>query len=478
MRIRKDVWSLDAKDETLAWYGRAVLAMRKKPISDPASWRYQAAIHEYERAQDPLSSPSDKLPSASDQTKFWTQCQHGSFYFLPWHRMYLHHFEAIVAAEVHKLGGPKGWTLPYWNYSASAGARLLPPAFRSAKLADGADNGLYVEQRDPRCNLGEAFAHGRDTDVKACLQQPQFDSPAVGGSSSFGGPVTKFEHGGSTPGALELTPHGSMHVAVGGDTGWMSAFNTAALDPIFWLHHANIDRLWQVWLDIQGAGHADPSTSDWLRSVSFEFHDVHGKVVTMRPDEVLDTAKPPLDYTYDDVSNPIAQGEAASITPSVAMTTRVAPELVGATAQPLRLTDAPTHTVFSVAAPGGPQGVARPGGRIASASRIYLNVENLTSSKRVSAYDVYLNVPANSNPSDHEDLFVGRLAMFGLVEASRAKGTHPGSGLQYVLEVTDVVKRLAAQPGWDPAQLRVSFVPARKVVGAGVSVGRVSLYVE
>jgi hypothetical protein len=151
---------------------------------------------------------------------------------------------------------------------------------------------------------------------------------------------------------------------------------------------------------------------------------------------------------------------------------------VGATAQPLTLSDATTHADFSASAPSGPQAVARPGARLASANRIYLNVENLTSSSRVSAYDVYLNVPVGADPNDHEDLFVGRLPMFGLVEASRAKGTHSGSGLQYVLEVTDVVKRLASLPGWDPTQLRVSFVPARKVAGAAVAVGRVSLYVE
>ena len=35
---------------------------------------------------------------------------------------------------------------------------------------------------------------------------------------------------------------------------------TAAQDPIFWLHHANIDRLWNHWLQ-QGGGRADPTDS-------------------------------------------------------------------------------------------------------------------------------------------------------------------------------------------------------------------------
>jgi tyrosinase len=38
--------------------------------------------------------------------------------------------------------------------------------------------------------------------------------------------------------------HGSVHVRTGGD---MSSVPAAAYDPIFYLHHANIDRLWAVW---------------------------------------------------------------------------------------------------------------------------------------------------------------------------------------------------------------------------------------
>ena len=38
--------------------------------------------------------------------------------------------------------------------------------------------------------------------------------------------------------------HGSVHVRTGGDMGDVP---TAAYDPIFYLHHANIDRLWADW---------------------------------------------------------------------------------------------------------------------------------------------------------------------------------------------------------------------------------------
>src|SRR5262249_53088949 len=85
LRTRRNVWTLAPDDESLHWYGRAVDAMRHKSIAEPTSWRYQAAIHEYVQARDPLWQPTDVLPPVADRNTFWNQCQHGSWFFLPWH---------------------------------------------------------------------------------------------------------------------------------------------------------------------------------------------------------------------------------------------------------------------------------------------------------------------------------------------------------------------------------------------------------
>jgi hypothetical protein len=45
-------------------------------------------------------------------------------------------------------------------------------------------------------------------------------------------------------------------------TGWMSDPDCATRDPIFWLLHSNIDRLWKRRLDLDG--HADPFEAAWL----------------------------------------------------------------------------------------------------------------------------------------------------------------------------------------------------------------------
>lgn len=481
-RVRLNAVKLDKWDPILLWYARAIAKMRTRPLNDPAGWRYQAAIHDYVRQADPLATPADVLPSNSEQQRFWRQCQHSTWFFLPWHRMYLSCFERIVAATVVSLGGPDDWALPYWNYSddSSANARRIPAAFREAQTPDGVPNPLRVTSRNPGVNNGAIVADDDEVDIETCLSERSFVAQPAGGNPGFGGPRTLFNHGGGAVGFLERTPHGDVHVAVG---GWMGRFNTAGLDPLFWLHHANIDRLWTVW-QRRDPLHLDPSDTQWLNGVSFEFHDETGAVVTMTCDQVMDTAAEPLAYEYDDVSDPLAAGRTRGAAREAAMTDeeQPIPEMVGATDQPLVLTGKAESTSVPVTAPSGP---ARSRGAAAAPSRVYLNIENITGEGEPTSYAVYLNLPPGADPADHRDLFAGILPMFGVAEASRADG-HPGSGLQYSLEVSAVVRTLEARSDWDPAAVRVTFVPRRRSLPSEASrsaaaadpiqVGRVSVY--
>lgn len=117
----------------ILWYARGVAAMMARPIDEPTSWRFFAAIHGIDSnlwtALGHLNA-SDSLPSSRVTTTFWDQCQHGSWYFLPWHRGYLLAIEANIRAAVVQLGGPSDWALPYWNYF-KPGQDALP--FNSAQ---------------------------------------------------------------------------------------------------------------------------------------------------------------------------------------------------------------------------------------------------------------------------------------------------------------------------------------------------------
>lgn len=475
LKIRKDVWRLATWDPVLDWYARAVADMQTRPITDPTSWRYQAAVHDYVVGRDPIARAGEKLPSTAEQQKFWRQCQHGSWFFLPWHRWYLWYFERIVAATIVKLGGPTAWALPYWNYSdeRNPDALKLPPAFRATTMPDGRPNSLLVAERAPACNLGQAVGDALDIDLRRCLTEDMFSVTVFGRGGGFGGPSTGFHHSPGTTGSLEATPHGSMHSAVGGD-GWMSAFNTAALDPIFWLHHANIDRLWEVWRRRDPARHTNPTERDWL-TMTFDFHDAAGAVVTPSIEQVVDMTAAPLRYTYEDMSDPLAGVPPRLRAPRpLPMEVSPMPEMVAATSRPLTLGTGTTTSALSIQAPTGP---ARLRSAAGAARTIYLNLENVTGAGAVGGYAVYLNAPPGASASQRADHLAGLLPTFGLAEASRPDNEHGGSGLQIALNVTDLVSRLEAQPGWDSNRLTVEFVyRGAPTDAATIQVGRVSLY--
>jgi len=199
MRIRRNVWALenDPADRTLHWYAKAIASMKARPITQHNSWRFQAAIHQYLRSQDPLAVQGEALPSASDQANFWNRCQHNSWFFLAWHRMYLHLFEEIVAAEVLSQGGPDDWALPYWNYSRSVGEQRLPPSFRLPVDGTGASNELYLPQRSGAAN-GGIPAGAPSTDLTQVLRVGDYSVPANSPAAAFCGVETGFRRPGQS----------------------------------------------------------------------------------------------------------------------------------------------------------------------------------------------------------------------------------------------------------------------------------------
>ena len=58
--------------------------------------------------------------------------------------------------------------------------------------------------------------------------------------------------------AMEGTPHGAAHVSF---NGWVSDIPTAPKDPLFFMLHSNVDRLWALWQWLNArTDAADPNT--------------------------------------------------------------------------------------------------------------------------------------------------------------------------------------------------------------------------
>jgi tyrosinase len=272
--VRYEVRSAQGQN-ALAAYATAVTAMKARPESEKTSWAYQAAMHgTHQKKLEPL----------------WNGCKHYSWYFVVWHRMFVYYFEEIARAALVQAGGGEDWALPYWNYELDREHASIPDAFREP-TANGAPNPLYVQQRAPGINEGAPLEPATTTSQLA-LARPNYIGPTeFGGGEAPAKPQFWRE-----PGALEETPHNAVHGAVGGREGWMNDPKRAAQDPIFWLHHSQIDRLWARW---DSEGHSNPPGPPWSEQ-RFEFFAADGTRVSKRCTDVNTIAA--LGYEYDRLS--------------------------------------------------------------------------------------------------------------------------------------------------------------------------------
>ena len=138
------------------------------------------------------------------------------------------------------------------------------------------------------------------------------------------------------PGTVEWIPHNSMHIWTGDNSRPnaenMGVYYSAGRDPIFYPHHANIDRLWESWRGIVGARRrrADFADPDWL-DASFLFYDEDPKLVRIRVRDVLDTGA--LRYRYQDAPLPWTAARLSQPTGRLGREVTVAHGYCSATAQ-------------------------------------------------------------------------------------------------------------------------------------------------
>jgi tyrosinase len=502
---RKNVWAQGGTwaDPTILWYARGVKAMKARALNEPTGWRFFGAIHGFNQAmwqQVNYFSASDQMPSNADINTYWKQCQHGSWYFLPWHRGYLIALEAIIRDAIANLAGaPADWALPYWNYF-NQNQNQLPPAFASADWPDGSgDNPLYVEQRYGPDNDGNIYVPMDQVDQNA-LGDPEFIGAADGGSQGFGGVNTGFSHGGRVHGGVESQPHDMVHGLVGGGDqqtlGLMSWPDLAGLDPIFWLHHANIDRLWEVWKATPTAT-GNPTDPNWVNGPpsigqrAFVMPMPGGTSLTYTPGDMSDLSK--LSYNYDDVSPPsaaplmVARLQRLGVPAVAASARRTAMpgpktvELLGANSQRISLTGTEART--SVALDAAVQRKVATSLQSAAAAarpapdRIFLNLENVRGLNDATVFSVYINVPEGDDPARHPELKAGSIALFGVRKATMADDSHAGDGLNFVLEITPIIDNLHLAGNLNASQLHVRLVPRNPVPEAAqISIGRISIF--
>lgn len=445
--VRQDVYQLQPAGApvhpVIAAYAVAVRELKREAGPQHRSWLHHTQVHGM------APDPGDGLRN---------QCQHFCWFFLPWHRMYLAAFETIcrsIIAESSEVDDDTKatWALPYWDYDRDD-TRELPPAFREPLLG-GARNPLFEPARDLGVNAPVQFV-GEPAPRLARLSPEQttaarwfaatpYSSPF---DPAFGGSETGFNHAGAPgaiPGPMEITPHGSVHVFVGGRFGRMSDFDQAAGDPVFWLHHANIDRLWEVWRTSTGLG-LDPSESRFVDR-SFEFLDATGARVQPTCGSVLNLAN--LGYRYADTSIPASAGAGGPMDdptrgPRAPRERRRPPRRIGAAEEPVRLAGNAAEVEFATDAP-----------QTRGDERFLVAVEHISAAELPNAeWGVYLQ------PTSGDPVLVGTLPLFGLRESLGPDAEHE---LSYQFDITALVQRLDAEGRWDASRFRATLAPVNAV---------------
>jgi hypothetical protein len=201
-RYRRNIDCLS--DDELHEFRETLAAMYQLPANDPNSFARLASFH----GGPPVG-----------------YCRHGAPGFFSWHRAYVNAFEDALRNVGCQL------MLPFWDWS-SGPSTGVPAACRDATYVNR--SGVTV----PNPLYSGPNASGGQTARRPDINTTTYDDLAATAQTAMG--ASTFDDFQSQINGV----HGGVHVRTGGD---MSNVPTAAYDPIFFLHHANCDRLWARW---------------------------------------------------------------------------------------------------------------------------------------------------------------------------------------------------------------------------------------
>jgi tyrosinase len=155
--------------------------------------------------------------------------------FLPWHRAYLLDLERELQAIDQSV------TLPYWRFDQAA-----PNLFTGDFIGVSAANGtVQFSNTNP-------LQFWTTDSVMGVNRRPLNNwNPATQPAPVVINEAQTLALGTQYPAfrTMEGNPHGQTHVSFGGS---ISSISTAAKDPLFFLLHCNVDRLWAKWQRLNG----------------------------------------------------------------------------------------------------------------------------------------------------------------------------------------------------------------------------------
>ncbi|KAF7896062.1 hypothetical protein EAF00_006077 [Botryotinia globosa] len=299
LQPRLEIRSLAADSTRWNLFLLAMIAYQGTDQSELSSFYQIAGIHGY-----PLK-PWDGVQAAGAGTSGY--CTHGSNLFGPWHRPYL----ALHEQQIHAWGlkiaqqftgsnseayhqASLALRMPYWDWAANPANNgpILPSVLSNPTAFVTYPNGstatvpnpLYSYSfhplvpsdlrnsvpfniwkntlRWPTSNRADATSQNNLAEEQFEANLPNFRTQIMTLFANWQ-PYNRFSNKGSGSsgfGNVESI-HDTVHTLTGGYiySGHMSVVPVAAFDPIFWFHHANIDRLIALWQAVYPSTYVEPT---------------------------------------------------------------------------------------------------------------------------------------------------------------------------------------------------------------------------
>jgi len=149
--------------------------------------------------------------------------QHSNQRLLPWHRVFLYLFEEALHNYHPDV------CVPYWDWTCPEEQHF--PDWLA---------GIQPTVHTPTRTINVIRSPGSDGSL-ATITATTPSAMAQTTYAGFSAPINGI--------------HGAVHIWVGGT---MSDAAVSPADPVFWLHHANLDRLWWNWYNSPQGNHQNP----------------------------------------------------------------------------------------------------------------------------------------------------------------------------------------------------------------------------
>ncbi|KAF2187156.1 Di-copper centre-containing protein, partial [Zopfia rhizophila CBS 207.26] len=173
-----------------------------------------------------------------------TEMVHGVGAFLPFHRFFMHAHEHLLKTECNYTAGQ-----PYWDESLDAGnfSRSIVLDPETGFGGDGIGTDRCIKD-GPFKDYVNAIGPGR-TISDHCIDRRVDDCTSQLADRKYVDECMQMRNFSTLWPCIESAPHSAGHGGIGGEASPSSMLNVFSSpgDPLFYLHHTYLDKLWWEW---------------------------------------------------------------------------------------------------------------------------------------------------------------------------------------------------------------------------------------